>query len=87
METEDYNIEEEQEWQDIFNSGYTLAQFNPAMLEQLIYENEVERPSLVSALRLGQWQYELDTNKSQVKEFERIREKSKGRDRDFERSW
>jgi len=73
------------DFQYLFNSGYTLAKFQPKVLEQLLFEAEQNGTRGLEGLLWGKREFENELKKDQVKEFAQLRNKSRNRDKDFDR--
>ncbi len=64
-----------------FNNAYFLAEYNPTLIEMLI-RTETDNDFL-QGLRDGKKTYELEQQKSRIKELQKLR--SKNQDKDLER--
>src|ERR1039458_2858491 len=80
MEEQEYD-NPDQAFQEGFNSGYILAEHDPKLLEKILWERESDHDQLTNGLIWGKKQFEQELNKEQLKEFGRIRNKGKERDK------
>ena len=75
----------DEKFQYTFNSGYTLAKYQPEVLEQILFEIEQNNLHGMEGFKWGKWQYEQERSKEHVNEFARIRSLGRDKDRNHER--
>jgi len=79
----------DEKFQYAFNSGYTLAKYQPEVLTEILFEIEQKDIRGLEGFKWGKWQYENEQDLKKLKEFAKIREKGKDyeKDKDFDRIW
>ena len=85
---EDIKYEEQEtsdkQFQDAFNSGYTLAKYDPEYLENILFDIGDSDKTKTEGLIWGKWQFEEEMKRDQIKELAKLRNKSRGKDRDLD---
>ena len=74
----------DERFQYAFNSGYTLAKYQPEVLEEILFEIEQNDLRDMEGFKWGKWQYEDEKQKEMENELSKLRNKGKDREKEFD---
>jgi len=84
MEEQEYD-NPDQAFKEGFNSGYILAKYDPKLLEKVLWERELDHDQHTNGLIWGKKQFEYELQLRHINEFEKLRSKSKDREKERDR--
>jgi len=84
MEEQEYD-NPDQAFQEGFNSGYILAEHDPKLLEQILWEREQDHDEHTNGLIWGMKEFENELKRQHLNEFEKLRNKSRDKEKEMDR--